>query len=277
MESLLSGIKNVAVYLDDILVAGQMEEEHLVALETVLNRINKSGLRMRLSKCAFMQSSVSYLGHVISQKGLQPLPNKVQAIQGAPIPSNIHQLKSYLGLLTYYNRFLPNMSSTLAPLYLLLRKGQPWSWGKEQQSAFDQSKTSLSASSFLTHFDSNLPILLACDASAYGIGAVLAHRTPEGGERPIGYVSRTLNSAERNYSQLEKEGLACIFGIKKFHSYLLGHPFELITDHRPLLSLFKETGPIPAQASARIRRWSLFLSLIVLRIPDIVSSIYCSL
>ena len=164
------------------------------------------------------------------------------------------------GIVDILQQVSSNMSSTLAPLYLLLHKGQSWSWGKEQQLAFDQSKTNLSASSFLIHFDPKLPLILACDASAYGIGAVLAHRTPEGGERPIGYVSQTLNSAERNYSQLEKEGLACIFGIKKFHSYLLGHPFELITDHRPLLALFKETGPIPAQASARIRRWSMFLS-----------------
>ena len=124
-----------------------------------------------------------------------------------------------------------------------------------------ESKALLTSTSFLAHFDSNLPIVLACDASAYGIGAVLAHRMPDGTERPIGYVSRTLSKTEQHYSQLEKEGLSCVFGVKKFYAYLLGHPFQLITDHKPLLSLFRENHPSSPQASARIKRWALFLSL----------------
>ena len=95
----------------------------------------------------------------------------------------------------------------------------------------------VTSSRLLVHFDPKLPLLLACDASAYGIGAVLAHKMPDGSEKPIGYASRTLNSVERNYSQLQKEGLSCIFGIKRFYSYLFGHPFTSITDHKPLLGL----------------------------------------
>ena len=113
----------------------------------------------------------------------------------------------------------------------------------------------LSSASLL---DPNLPLLLAYDASAYGVGAVLAHRMPDGTEKPIGYASRTLNSAERNYSQLEKEGLDCIFGIKKFYAYLFGHPF---IDHKPLLGLLHEHKPPSQHATARIRRWSLYLSM----------------
>ncbi len=122
------------------------------------------------------------------------------------------------------------------------------------------SKDLLSSDECLIHFDGTSPLTLACDASAYGLGAVLAHKMPNGDERPIAYVSRTLSSAERNYSQLEKEGLACIFGVKKFHNYVFGRAFELVTDHKPLLGLIKEDRATSLQASARIKRWSLFLS-----------------
>ena len=119
----------------------------------------------------------------------------------------------------------------------------------------------LTSDALLVHYDQKLPLTLASDASAYGIGAVLAHRMPDGSERPIGYASRTLNKAERNYSQLEKEGLSLLFGIKKFYAYLFGRPFELVTDHQPLLGLLGETRSTSPQASARIRRWSLYLAM----------------
>ena len=112
------------------------------------------------------------------------------------------------------------------------------------------------SSNLLIHFNSNFPLVLACDASQYGIGAVLAHRLPDGSEQPIGYISCTLNTAERNYLQLEKEGLACVFGVKRFYSYLFSHSFQLIMDHKPLLGLLSECKSTLPQASARVCRWS---------------------
>lgn len=132
--------------------------------------------------------------------------------------------------------------------------------GKSQAKAFVNSKKLLLSSNCLTHFDISRELTLVCDASNYGLGAVLSHKMSDGTDSPIAYASRTLNPAERNYSQLEKEGLACVFGVKKFHDYVFGHHFELVIDHKPLLGLIKEDQATPTQASARIKRWSLFLS-----------------
>ena len=207
-----------------------------------------------------MSVSVVYLGHRIDAQGLHPTRDKVEAIQQAPAPQNSIELRAYLGLLNYYNKFMPNLSTTLAPLYKLLQKNTPWWWSVDEEKAFKNTKQSLLSSQLLVHFDSSKQLILYCDASAYGIGAVLAHRTSDGVEQPIGFVSRTLTKAEQNYSQIEKEALSCIFGIKRFHSYLYGHRFTLITDHKPLLSLFKEQKAIPCQASGRIQRWALVLA-----------------
>ena len=260
IESLLQGIDGVVVYLDDILVTGGDEQAHLKALEEVLGRLERAGLRVKQKKCAFMRSSVTYLGHLIDANGLHPLDEQVRAIKEAPTPRSLGELKAYLGMLSYYSRFLPNLSSTLHTLYRLLRKDVAWKWGAAEAEAFTASKELLISSNCLTHYDTSLELSLACDASNYGLGAVLSHRMPDGSERPIAYASRTLNSSEQNYSQLEKEGLACIFGIKRFHDYLLGRHFELVMDHKPLLGLLREDLATPLQASARIKLWSLFLS-----------------
>ena len=260
IESLLQGIDGVVVYLDDILITGSTEEAHLKTLEEMLRRLEQAGLRVKQSKCAFMRPSVCYLGHRIDAEGLHPLDDRVRAIRDAPTPTSVSELKSYLGMLSYYNKFLPNLSSLLHPLHRLLRKDVPWVWGKSQAKAFVNSKKLLLSSNCLTHFDISRELTLACDASNYGLGAVLSHKMSDGTDRPIAYASRTLSPAERNYSQLEKEGLACVFGVKKFHDYVFGRHFELVTDHKPLLGLIKEDRATPTQASARIKRWSLFLS-----------------
>ena len=260
MESLVQGIPGVVVYLDDILVTGKTEEEHLKSLEEVLKRLLEAGLRLRREKCVFMQDSVTYLGYRIDSQGLHPIAEKVDSIKKAPSPSNVNQLKSYLGLLSYYGRFIPNMTNTLFPLYRLLKKDVRWRWTNTEEEAFETSKRLLTSTQVLTHFDPNLELVLSCDASSYGVGAVLAHKFPDGSEKPVAYASRTLTQAEKGYSQLEKEGLACIFGIKKFRSYLYGHRFTIYTDHLPLKSLFNEQQAIPVQASGRIQRWALLLS-----------------
>ena len=148
MDGLLQGIPGTVVYLDDILITGASPEEHLRSLEEVLRRLDRAGLRLKMEKCEFAKPLVSYLGHIIDKNGLRPLPDKVRAIHGASTPRSVRELKSYLGLLTYYGKFLPNLSSTLSPLYRLLRKNVSWRWAEEEEKAFKTSKELLTSQKF---------------------------------------------------------------------------------------------------------------------------------
>ena len=237
MDSLLKGIPGVVVYLDDILIMGSSEEEHLSSLKQVLTRLQDAGLRLNKKKCNFLVPSVTYLGYRIDSEGLHPTDEKLKAVQQAPTPTSVTELKAYLGLLTYYGRFLPHLPSVLAPLYTLLHKDAPWRCTTVEQESFKQSKESLLSSTVLVHFNPDLPIVLACDASSYGVGVVLAHKMLDDSERPIGFASCTLSQPEKGYSQIEKEGLACVFGVTRFHAYLMGRHFELITDHKPVITI----------------------------------------
>ncbi|KAL5516505.1 hypothetical protein EMCRGX_G001854 [Ephydatia muelleri] len=261
MDSVLQGIPKVIVYIDDILITGSTDKEHLETLEKVLYKLKEAGIHLNKDKCFFLQESVVYLGYKIDKNGIHPLAEKVEAVKNAPEPKNITELKSYLGLLTYYSRFLPRMATMLAQLYRLLQAKIPWNWTQKEKMAFENSKNLLLSAKVLVHFDPNKELILACDASSYGVGAVLSHKMPDGTERPIAFASRTLSSAEKNYSQLEKEGLACIFGVKRFHLYLYGRNFTIVTDHKPLLQLFDPQRGIPMQVSGRIQRWIMTLAV----------------
>ena len=257
MENVLRDIPHVCVYIDDVLVSGESESSHLKTLELVLSRLQQAGFK--LAKCAFMLPSLEYLGHVISGEGVHPTEEKKQAIVKAPAPSNVTQLWSFLGILTYNGKFLPNLATTLSPLYELLQKNKRWLWGKQQESAFRQAKEFLTSAEILVHFDPSKELLLACDASPYGVAAVLSHKFADGSDRPIAYASRTLSPAEKKYAQIEKEGLAVIFGVTRFHQFIYGREFTIVSDHKPLQFLLSESRAISPMASAQIQRWALTL------------------
>ena len=254
------GIFHVVVRMDDILVSGEDDTAHLDNLSSVLSRLLEAGLRLRQDKCCFMQPEVIYCGYGINGEGVYPVAAKVDAIKNAPAPRDVTQLRAFLGMMNYYHKFLPNVATILEPLHELLRKGQKWKWNQEQQEAFTKAKELLQSADLLVHFNPDLKLVLASDASNYGIGAVLSHEMPDGTERPIGYVSRSLNPAERNYSTIDKEALAMIVGVKKFHQFLYGKRFTIRTDHKPLEGLFGEKKGISSQASPRVQRWALTLA-----------------
>ena len=234
MDTMLQGLPKTICYLDDILVSGATKDEHLQNLEKVLQRLEQHNIRAKKTKCAFLCSAVEYLGHRIDANGLHTLSSKVKAIQDAPQPQNVQELRSFLGLLHYYGKFLPNLATLLHPLNALLKTQSKWSWSTKCSDAFKAAKELLVTAPVLAHYNPSLPIRLAGDASAYGIGAVISHVFEDGSERPVAFASRTLSPTERNYPQIEKEALSLIFGIQKFHQYLYGRPFVLVTDHKPL-------------------------------------------
>ena len=146
----------------------------------------------------------------------------------------------------------PNLATILHPLNSLLQKGKPWNWTKGCEQAFLKAKSDIVSLRVLVHYDPSLPLKLAADASAYGVGSVISHVMPNGDERPIAFSSRTLQASEKNYAQIEKEALALIFGIRKFHLYLYGRKFTLITDHKPFLAILGPKKGIPSLAAAKL-------------------------
>ena len=272
MESLLQDVPGTVVFLDDILVGGKNLMEHNERLNLVLSKLENAGFRLSISKCNFHVREVEYLGYKINKAGLKPLKNKVDAIKNAPTPNNVTQLKAFLGMLNYYSKFLSNVTDVVHPLYELLKKGVVWNWTESCKRAFHSVKKLLTSESLLTHFNPELPIKLVTDSSDYGIAAILMHIMPDKTEKNIACVSRTLNGAERKYSQIEKEALSIIFGLTKFYTYLYGNKFKIVTDHNPLISIFNPKKGIPQYSANRLRRWAIYLSAFNYEIEHVKSS-----
>ena len=215
MDMILQGVEKCVCKQDDILIGGVSWQENIKILTEGLERLHKYNLHLKMAKCEFLKREVVYLGLKIDAEGLHPVEEKVNAVKRAPVPQNVSELRSFLGMVQYYHPFLPGLATTLTPLHELLKKGVQWTWTKECQQG-------LTSDALLVHYDGNRELRLACDASSYGIGAVISHVMGDGQERPIAYASRTLSSSERNYAQIECEALSIVFGVKKFHQFFMG-------------------------------------------------------
>ena len=255
MDQILPKLPHVVCFIDDILVSGRSEAEHLANLDAVVGKLQQYGLRLKLKKCKFFEKSVEYLGQIVSKEGIHPSQKKIEAILKVDPPEDQTQLRSFLGMVNHYGKFVKFLSDLSAPLNRLLRKDTTWEWTSECQESFEKVKEALTSTKVLAHYNSELPVGLACDASSVG---VLFHRYENGTELPIAYASKSLTPAERNYSQIEREALSIIYGVKKFHQYLYGrHHFLLLTDHKPLLTIFGEKKGIPV---SRLQRWAIILA-----------------
>ena len=254
MQSLLGQLPFVVVYLDDILVFSRTPEEHKNHVKQVLEILKENTLRAKKKKCAFFQSSIEYLGFIIDQDGLHPNPAKIQCVQDWPVPQNVKDVQSFLGLANYYRRFVKDFAKIGTPLTQLTRKDVPFVWSDACDEAFRSLKRALVTAPVLRLPDPTKDFFIEADASKFAIGAVLYQKDGRNCH-PVAYISRKLSSAERNYPIQEQELLALIYALKKWRHYLFGTSIRAYTDHQSLVlwHTFKNL-------TGRKARWVLDLS-----------------
>lgn len=226
MDKILEGLENVQAYIDDVLMWGKTPQDLSKTMTLVFERLKKFNVKVNLEKCKFIVKEVKYLGHILCSEGVKPNLEKIKAILEAPQPKNITEVRSFVGMVNFYSKFLKNLSELLLPLYKLLHKEVKFEWTEDCQKSFEACKKLLCGNHILTHFDSQKPIVVTCDASDSGISGILSHQ-----EKPLFFVSRTLTEAEKNYPILHREALAIIFAMDKFYKYVYGQFVLIYTDH----------------------------------------------
>ncbi|XP_062699139.1 uncharacterized protein K02A2.6-like isoform X2 [Aedes albopictus] len=258
LEQILSGCKNVVSFIDDCLIFGETLEEHDQALAKVLQTLREKNVLLNHDKCVFRVQEIDFLGHHLSGNGIRPTDDKLAALKSFRAPQTAEELRSFLGLVTYVGRFLPDLATVCDPLRLLTHTGVPFTWGNEHEAAFRRLQSMISDISTLHYFDNSLRTRVIADASPVGLGAVLVqfgNDRDDSRPRVISYASKSLSPTERRYCQTEKEALALVWAVERFSIYLLGRKFELETDHKPLETIFSPSS----RPCARIERWVLRL------------------
>ena len=237
--------------IDDFLVWGKSKEEHDQRLHAVLKHCEEINLTLNKDKCQLGVSEVTYIGHILNAKGVQPDPEKVKAIQNMPAPQDKKGVERVLGTVNCLAKFIPNMSTITKPIRDLLKTDVVFQWDMEQTEAFKSVKEILSTEPVLAFYNVKKPVLITCDASQSGLGTVLLQE-----DRPIAYASRVLTDAESRYAQIEKELLAVVFAFNKFHQYVYGREVLVESDHKPLECIMKKSL---AAAPPRLQRMLLQL------------------
>jgi transposase InsO family protein len=242
-------------FVDDIIAFSKSFESHIEHLTILHDLLRKNNLTVKLSKCHFAQKEVKFLGHVISDKGISPNPEKIEAVKKWEKPLNVDVVRSFLGLMSWYRKFIPKFAEVAQPLYALLKKDAVYEWTEECASSFEKLKNALVSSPVLKQADFSKDFYLHTDSSLIALGTILKQKDENGDLHPIAYASKALNSAQQNYSASERECLALVWALEHFNAYLEGHDFTCLTDHRALTYLVgkKECN------NSRITRWILRL------------------
>jgi hypothetical protein len=248
---------HVFVYLDDLIIIAPTFEKHVQVLREVIRRLRDAKLTVNAKKCQLFRSSLKYLGFIVDEHGLGTDPDKVAAMVSYPVPKTSTEIKRFVGMCSWYRRFIPHFSTLMSPINALLtgkRKRQKTEWTPEAQEAFQKIKDALVSAPVLSSPDFSKPFVIQTDASNTGLGAVLTQDL-DGDERVIAYASRSLTKAERNYSVTERECLAVLFALEKFRPYVEGTHFTIVTDHYSLLWLNRMKDP-----AGKLARWSVKLN-----------------
>lgn len=260
MTQLLDGLEGVFCHMDDVLILGRTQQEHDERLQATLNRLQHNGVTLNPAKCTFSQPEIVYLGHRLKGGKIFVDKSKVQAIVDMPAPTNVTEVRRFIGMVQYLGRFLPGVSQKLIPLQLLTHDDTVWTWDADQKKAFAEVKEAVANAITLASFRLEDEVIVMCDSSSVAMGCVLMQRSEDGELRVISTGSRMLTKTQQRYSQLEKEALAVVFACKKFRKYLIGlrRRFIIQTDHRPLLTLLvsKDIDLLPP----RIQRFRLYLT-----------------
>ncbi|MEL7520618.1 MAG: RNase H-like domain-containing protein, partial [Cyanobacteria bacterium J06553_1] len=238
------------VYLDDVLICTETIQEHQERLRRVFQRLQQASLTINPAKCKFFQDSLTFLGHTISGKGIQPNLLKVKAVRDYPSPSNPKEIKQFLGLAGFYRGFVKNYGHIAAPMTDLLKKDAKFDWGEREEQAFKSLKEALTTAPILAFPDYGLPFHLYTDASNIGLGAVLMQRIA-GHPKPIAFASRVLSQTERRYHTTDKEMLAAVWGLQHFREIILGYKVILWTDHNPITTTLDDSYKDPHGRKAR--------------------------
>ena len=235
MSEILASLNGVLCQMDDVLIFGKDQAEHDERLEAALRRIEEAGATLNPQKCEFRKSKLTFLGHVIDKDGITADPEKTEAIVRMSPPTNVPELRRFLGMANQLGKFTPNLAEITQPLRELLSKSKSWTWGPSQSTAFTRVKEELSRLTTLALYDPTAPTKISADASAYGLGAVLLQRYESW--KPVAFASRSMSETERRYAQIEKEALATTWACEKFADFIIGKHIEIETDHKPLVPL----------------------------------------
>ena len=255
MDNVLKGLQEdiCLVYLDDIVIYSNSLEEHLLKLTKVFDRLVEANFKLKLEKCQFLKKELKYLGHLITGDGVKPNPDKIDAIRRYPIPQTKREIKSFLGLLGYYRKFIRDFAKITKPFTKCLKKSAKVELTEEYRNAFKKCQTLLTNDPILQYPDFDKEFIITTDASDIAVGAVLSQGNI-GTDKPVCYASRTLSDTETNYTTSEKELLAIVYATKQFRPYIYGRKFTICTDHKPLIWLWTLKDP-----NSRLMRWRIKL------------------